>query len=412
VAKIFNHITVKLEPVGDSAPFSLKMNSIFFFRAFRLSPYRIVARIPDDAVKHASLGELWKDLRPSKNGFLFEIATELPFYLPNILDYPDYHLPVGGCTYLVCNRMLRVHFYDQSASFGESEYFLVNKLGLSSLRKSEKLNALALCPVPMKTFISRKFSCKEESAEEAIRKNFLDWQSELFVGVSKILNAFRPMSPPEFSNILPISSPALCPTVWLAAIGDAGRVACEQFAGNLGQSALRPAGSLGQEQYELIKDILKNDQAGEIHINAIGLAKTFFFYGLFDLAIVQLCTACETLLSRVVKEFLIRQNVSKGALADQYNDVSFSQLLNLFLPVASDITKTTDGKRIVGILDWARKQRNEIVHSGKTKKRIDESCMKEAIEAAEGLLCFLTSASSDGVNDKAEKSEAKGSQID
>lgn len=135
MAKIFNHITVKLEPVGDSAPFSLKMNSIFFFRAFRLSPYRIVARIPDDAVKHASLGELWKDLRPSKNGFLFEIATELPFYLPNILDYPDYHLPVGGCTYLVCNRMLRVHFYDQSASFGESEYFLVNKLGLSSLRK-------------------------------------------------------------------------------------------------------------------------------------------------------------------------------------------------------------------------------------------------------------------------------------
>ncbi len=387
--KAFNHITIKLETIENEAPFNLKMNSLFFFRAFRLSPYRIVVRIPDAATKGESLGELWKDLRPSDDGFLFEIATELPFYLPNIMDYPDYHLPVGDCTYMVCNRMFRAHFFDSSSAMGESEYFLVNKLGLSSLKRQDRVKKLTLCPVPMKTFISRKFSCKENNAEDAIKNHFLEWQRELFVGISKVLNAFRPMSPPESSNILPISSPSLCPIVWLAAVGDGKRCGCEQFAGNIGQVALRPLGSLDAGQYGLVKDSLTQDQPAEIYINAIGLAKTYYFYGMFDLAIVQLCTACETLLSRVVKEFLIKQNISKGALKEQFKDVSLSQLLNFFLPVASGITKKADGKKILGILDWARKQRNDIVHYGKTTEQIDEACMKEAIKAAEDLLCFL-----------------------
>lgn len=117
--------------------------------------------------------------------------------------------------------------------------------------------------------------------------------------------------------------------------------------------------------------------------------KSFFFYGLLDLAIIQLCTACETLLSEVTRKHLISRSVSHISIKKRFKEVSFSQLINFFLPVTSNLRSLPNSQKIIDNINWARSLRNELVHYGTSAKAMKSEKVKEAIQSVEDLTNFL-----------------------
>lgn len=387
--EVFNYLIVKLA-VNDSDPFNKSLDSIYFSRAPRLCNLRFVTQISDEATKNESLGHLWNSIKPSRDGYLFEIAAELPYSLPSFDGLAEYELFAGAKKYIICNRMVRAYFMDPSKPEGEPEYFLVHQLGLPSLKQyiNAKKLPLSLCPVPMKCFISSKFECQEKTVEESIKNNFLSWQAELFFGISQILRAIRSTIPLESNNILPISSSASCPIIWVATEGDHKQIGCEQFAGNLGMIIHRPTATLDKAQSRNIRTLLLGEQAPDVFEDAMGLAKTFLFYGYFDLAVIEVCTACETLISMVVKKHLEKRGVSRKAIKEQY-DVKYSELLNFFLPMIIDLSELKNHQELLGDLNWARKRRNELVHDGVPDVPLDKGMLQKVIQSAARLTDYI-----------------------
>ena len=348
-----------------------------------------MARIKDDAIKDESLGHLWSDLPPSSDGYSFELAIELPFYLPNMENRPEYILRVDKRQYVICNRMIRAFFCDPSNKYGETEYYLVHRLGLAQLKKSEKVREFLLSPVPMKSFLSGKFVAHEKTAEQAIETNFASWSEDFFSGISSILKSIRSTPKSELNCILPISSPAFCPTIWVAITGQGEKSNCQQFAGNTGLVAHRSVANLNATEASCIRELLAANKPVAPFEDAISLANTFLFYSYLELAVIQVCTACESLISTAVRAYLKNRGVSQGTIDDQFSEVTYAELLNLFLPSILDIPKVQDYSQILGDLNWARKRRNEILHSGLSEKPLTPENVERAIRCAEKLATYI-----------------------
>ncbi|MHB8095152.1 MAG: hypothetical protein ACYDH0_09430 [Candidatus Aminicenantales bacterium] len=387
MGKSFNFITLQLA-INDKDPFNKELDSLYFSAAHRLSSLRVGAQIADEAMKDESLGHLWKDVEPSQEGYVFEVASELPYVLPSVSDFAEYELFVGAKQYLICNRMVRAYFSDPSKLDVGPEYFLVHLLGLPSLKQHLGTKGISLCPVPMKCFISSRFVCRERTAEEAVKNNFLSWQAEHLFGIGQILRAIRATIPLESSNIMPVSS-ASCPITWVAIKGENKRTGCEQFAGNLGMIIPLSTIRLDQRQSSNIRALLLAEESPDVSEDAMGLAKTFLFYGYLDLAVIQVCTACETLISKAVKKDLEKRDVSKGTMDEYYRNVNYCELLNFFLPLIADISELKNHKDLLGNLNWARSKRNELVHYGITKEKITKEMLQKVLRSVEELNRFI-----------------------
>ena len=275
---MFNFITIQLA-INNIDPFNNKLDSLYFKAALRLSNLRFVARIANEAKKDESLGHLWNDVKPSQDGYIFEFASELPYYLPSLDNQAEYELYVGDRQYIVCNRMVRAYFIDPTGADGEPEYYLVHQLGVTSLKKQMSLKNVSLCPVPMKCFISSKYRCSEQNAEDAIIKYFLSWQAEHLRGISHILRAIRATIPLESSYIMPVSS-ALIPITWVAIKGENNKIGCQQFASNLGMVIHLPTVKLDHVKSLNIRSLLLLEQSPIFLRILWGLQKRSFIMGI------------------------------------------------------------------------------------------------------------------------------------
>jgi hypothetical protein len=388
--KRFNPIHVRLL-VDDQSPLDsdLRRESCYLKAAFPLNAARVVGPLTPEERKHESLGRIWPDIEPSDGRYTFEIATELAYYLPNVGPQPEYSLEVRGNRFLVCNRMLRAFCGKGQPEEDGLAYFLAHRMGLPSVLEEAKCSGLH--PVPLRTFVSRKFFCTAQCAEEAIDENFMPWREEFVADVALLVEAVRAVASDEMKHSLPHAAMSWFPVFWVAVEGDKGKMACEQFTGDLERVALMSMGTIATESIDELRPLLRGERPIAAHEQALSLALTFWHHGYYDLAVVQLCTACETVLSSALLKHLKVRGASETHLKKYFDDLTYSHLLNLHLPSMRDLATLNDWQEILGQVNWARKMRNEIVHHGTAAVTLTRASVKDAIDCATQLVAFVVS---------------------
>ncbi|HEY9685400.1 MAG TPA: hypothetical protein V6C52_00345, partial [Coleofasciculaceae cyanobacterium] len=153
------------------------------------------------------------------------------------------------------------------------------------------------------------------------------------------------------------------PLFWLAVKGCEQR-RIQQFVGDLGQSAFKETFSLEEVQIQKLSSLLKNEMIISVSESALSLAETFLHYGYIDLAILQICIACESILAKEYEAFLLSRHVTKSKIDDNRKAITFSQLLNMHVFSMRDITELPNYATIIGDINRARDLRNTIVHEG------------------------------------------------
>lgn len=382
-------LNISIQLATDEPPLEAGMEnwSEFLKFAHRLNLGRVIGNAEAGLYANSKQGELWADLKPQDGVYTFELATELPFYLPTMKGKHEYLVNVGEVELFVCLRMVRVFFGKGLPQESGLAYRLMHRLGLPGLIEEGKHGELH--PIPIKTFISRRFDCKSTSAQEAIQENFLGWRSEIIFQIDHLINAMRATSSEAAKFLTPQPSLAFYPIFWLRAAGADDKTRCEQFMGGFEFGTFTPQSNIKPEDVEKLNGFLKIPEAISSGDHALALARTFCNFGHYELAIVQLCVACEITLSQKYWSFLKGRGVSNSKLNENKKEITFSQLLNVHLFAMRDPSTLADSERILGTINWARKMRNEVVHEGKPEEELTTAKVIGAIDAAEKLSAFL-----------------------
>src|SRR5439155_26929365 len=89
-------------PVDDSFP-----AKTVFLRAVIPLEFDVVIGDAAPDIDLSALGHLWADIKAHDGVYSFEIATELPYFLPTLENKPEYFVTVGDVELFICLRMIR-----------------------------------------------------------------------------------------------------------------------------------------------------------------------------------------------------------------------------------------------------------------------------------------------------------------
>lgn len=394
----FNNISILLSSDCESPIPDRLVKSCSFFgsaRCFQLD--RVVAPVSSKVTKSESLGELWHNISPNDGEYTIELAVELPFCLPRIENNPEFSIRVQNSELYVSTRMLRCYADNDTTSTevvdNESHlnYWLVHQFGLHSLIDQKSLRQVH--PVPVGTFIAKRFTVRAASAETAIRDNFYSWAEGLADEVTELFEAIRLFAFEKCKHLPVIVQPSSFQIHYLSVTGADGLSGHDQFSTNLNQLSFKSSSGLNAVELDAVEKYLMSEGSTPVEHHAIGLAKSFLHQGHRDLALIQICIACESILSQAYRDFLQDRGVSNSSYKEGQKDVTLSQLLKLHLFTIADINKLQDHEKICGHLNWARKIRNEIVHSGKHNRDISATEAANALDAAQMLILFISTES-------------------
>ncbi len=381
MSKRFNNITLQLTADDESTvPPNVIERSRFLQVAASFNLSVIVGPAADGLKPDESIGRLWSDIAPEGDGYTFEIATSLPYHLPTFDEHPEYVVGIRESELVVSSRMIRC-FYSAVASDHEPlRYLLVHRLAMQQAAEANGFTSVH--PIPIPTFVSKRLRCVASTAEQAVQDNFYQWSEDLRHDVARLLEVLR-NNCAHLRHLLPqIGAPAY-PVYWLMVAGRDQSVATAQLCTDMCAYAPRTLTKIDCEEAEVVRTQLASGEPSSVNQSALALARTFLNYRLLDLAIVQVCVACEALLGHMYHAFLMDRGVGNKQLRDNERDITFSQLLNLHLFTACDMTKQANREELLVELNWARRERNKVVHGDKLAVTPDR--VERAIEAAIGL---------------------------
>jgi hypothetical protein len=383
----FNSVAVRLMPDLESPlDASVVGKSGFFSTAFSMNLATVVVPAAEE-INTDACGQLWADILPTNGGYTIDLATVLPYYLPAFDGKPEAVVIVHGSELVLSSRMARCFYSETGKTTDEFQYYLCHFLGIPQLKAQRQFTSFH--PLPLRSFVAKRLFCLGESARAIIQEHFPGWIQAFVREISLLIDAVRAASPSDAKHLLPqFSTPAL-PIFWVGVQGENDKRGVVQFGGDVPAAAFRALTNLGPDAVERVHQYLAADSHPSIHDAALALAHTFHHYGYLDLALLQVCIACESVLADHYRAFLLSRGVSKTKYDDQKRDITFSQLLNLHLAAVADLSALPNREVVLGCIDWARRCRNDAVHEGKIKQPVSEAQVKEAIVAAEGLIAFL-----------------------
>ncbi|MGE0175237.1 MAG: hypothetical protein AB7T49_20800 [Oligoflexales bacterium] len=360
MAKKFNYLQIQLVPHDETSIDTDTIgSSIFLEYAQSVNLAIVVGELEEGTRRDESLGQLWSDVKSDNNKYDFELATVLPYYLPSFKNKPEYTVEVMGDQLYVCNRMTQCFYSTESSN--SLDYLLIHRNFLGQAQQQNELGKIH--PAPLKTFISQKFEGSGSTAEHCVEENFLLWRDTLILNIAKLIDGIRIVGGSKSKHLLPKLSSSSFPLFWLAVKGKE-KIRIQQFVGDLGQSAFKETFGLEEEQIGRLGSLLKNEAIITVSESALSLSETFLHYGYIDLAILQICIACESVLAKEYELYLLSRHATKSKIDDNRKAITFSQLLNLHVFSMRDIAELPNYSTVIGDLNRARDLRNTIVHEG------------------------------------------------
>jgi hypothetical protein len=165
---MFNYIPVRL--IVDESQidnYDLFSKSSYFAHAFLFKRDRIVALAVDHMKRSESL-DIWKDIKPKGEEYEFELAVQLPFFLPRHKNANEYSVNIRGKQYIISNRHCEFIFGNRN-----DEYYLGHYLSKANLEKEVGIKVKQI--IMSKTLLITKFKVKCISASRAIESNYENW---------------------------------------------------------------------------------------------------------------------------------------------------------------------------------------------------------------------------------------------
>lgn len=374
----FNYITIQ-EIIPDKQ-FDLKSfsNYLFFSKAFLL--YRDRLAVPgEQTLRRDTSLDVWKEIYPVNGKYVFEIAVRLPFFLPKLKGENEYLLRFNGREYAISNRHCEFVLDNSDNSYWLSHYLFQNEI-------TSKTNAKAIQTISAKSLVITKFESQESTASVCIEKDFNNWLHVLNHDIPCMIQGMR-YNLNENSYDLPDCNDIgrLCP-VHVVCIGkDIAKYSALTIASHLGAYTIQSLTKLNCEA-----DAIEAFCNGTTKIDycRLVLRKATYLYhtGEWAIACILACSTCETLLTEWLRDKLYRNGLSKNKEQDAFNDIRFSQLLNLMAYFLMDM-KDTEHKEAIYAINAMRKLRNDLVHKNKqvnNKQEIEK--ISRGIAAVETLI--------------------------
>ena len=378
---------VSMRMIEDDSPVDADAleGSAFFDSAMSFDPSVWVAEAGEHAWElHQT--RVWDEIEHQDGHFVFDIGIPLPFFLPTIDKKCEYALEVSGRRYIVSNRMVQCFEGAGKTDGSFTQYFLTHRVGVPELIKTR---GVGLHVLPLKTFICARFECGAASATEAIRDNFSAWRNELVSAIERIVEAMRHFATDAPTPMPPVPGITAYSVMWVVIHGANRKRAFRQFSASMGAAALRSMANIDSSMRPKLEAVLAGIDVLTTETVALALARSFSLSHHADLAIVQICIACEVALTRAYHAFLRLRGVSQRKLDDMPYDVAtLAALLGVHLYTIRDVSKFPNSSERLGRLKWARDRRNEIAH-GKSRAPMPKRDVDMAIDAAAALIAFL-----------------------
>jgi hypothetical protein len=372
---MFNYVPVKLI-VNESQPenYDLFSKSIYFTYAFPITRDHIITLAVEHLKRSESL-DIWKDIKPKDGQYTFELAIQLPFYLPRYKKAEEYLINMNGREYIISNRHCELILENKN-----NQYYLAHYLHRTDFEK--KTNAKVNQVVMSKTLVLTKFKTECITASKAIESNYENWLTILNQDIPNLVNSLRyhlDGDNPDLPDCNDIGR--FCP-IYVICIGEKLSKPL-RFASHIAaypmQTHTRFSCDISEvESFCNGKTVV--DMSKVILRKAISLLKS----GELSTACILACTACETYLSNYISKILAEQGLSKTKEKDAFNDITFSHMLNLLSYFVLNM-KDSKIKELIGTINNIRKIRNDIIHDGKWLSPRDRNKIENGIEAIKKL---------------------------
>ncbi|WP_146164729.1 hypothetical protein [Desulfonatronum sp. SC1] len=371
----FNYIPIKLICNEDAPKNSnLFKRSDFFKYAFSIKRDHMVGCATDDLNRDSSL-DIWKEISPRDGRYEFELAVQLPFFLPRHGDADEYAVTIGNMEYVVSNRHCEV-FLDGKPD----EYFLAHYLSREGL--AEKLKTKLNQVIMAKSLVIAKFVAEAASASDAVEASFADWIAILNRDLPTLITAMRyhldedSYEVPECNDI-----GKFCPIYVLCQGTEIGKPL--RFAAHVAACQIQPFCKFSCD-ISTIEAFCAGTTDIDMPKVLLDRATLLLRSGELSLACILACMACETFLTDCIRQELLGRGLTKSKEKDAFNDLTFSQMLNLLSYFLLDMTDQTT-KTTVGRINALRKLRNDIVHNGRWLGVDSQQAVKDGIAALKGI---------------------------
>lgn len=372
---MFNYIPVMLSiPDAPLADTKLACRSAYFSNAFSVKRHVVIANAVEKLNRHPDL-DIWNDIKSSDGCFEFEVAVQLPFYLPKYREDQEYALRFDNKEYIISNRHCEI-IIDES----HDKFLLAHVFAQEALVKQHgfRVNQVIMA----KTLVITRFKVRADSASHAIEQYFGGWLSVLNRDIPLIISALRYYSIEQSYNMPDcLDVGKFCP-VYVLCRGD-GKQSLLRFVARIDAYQVQSLCNVSCDISEL-----ESFCNGTAHIDVckvtLDRAQLFLHLGEVSMACVLACTACEILLTRELRSKLRRQGLSRSKENDALDRLSFSQMLNLLSYFLFDMTDEQI-KGHVASINGLRKRRNEIVHQASWLPADSNDDIKKGIEAVQEL---------------------------
>lgn len=374
----FNYVPMKA--IVPDAPVDEGLFSRYHFlaKAFLLQRDHMVAEGVQTKKRDPSL-DIWKDIEPDNGAYRFEVAVRLPFFLPKLQGKDEYAVTVSGREYAVSNRHCEIVL----ANAKDNTYWLGHYLVTKEI--SRETGAVIVQWGVTKSLVLTQFAVEGSNASECVEQYFKDWLADLNTDIPNMIQSMR-YHLPDRSYDLPDCNDIgrLCPVHALCIGGDSKVSNALTFVSHIDAYPMQAFTKLecSREQVEAFCS-----GATPVDYCKLILGKAFYLHHVGDhsLACVLACTACETLLTEWLHEELRGKGMGRNRDKDAFNDVRFSQLLNLLSYFLMDM-RDADVKATVTAVNKIRKLRNDIIHENKSPGASDIVTVENGLSAVEELI--------------------------
>lgn len=326
----------------------------------------VIVIIADELKKDASIGRLFSAQLPlGAGGYQFELGLILPGWLPNPPDTQDWIVtvptqsdPSNPLELCFSNQMLRVRYQSPD---GVRQAVFPSFAATKTIELGHIPNDCP--PEVLRTTVSARFHLPGADAEAALEQG-LDEVADQFVGaINRVIDAHLLMATPERPLLFFAVDRSSVEYFYLLVRGSDDTLLGVHRAALSSYRVVRVPGAYTPEEHALFLRHVTDVSGERLAHRFLSAGLTSIESGLLEVALLQLVIAGELGTSQTAAALLAAHDVSRTKRDSYGQHLTYSELLNIIL-VSLSPANMKPAPDVIGMLNWGRNARNELMHQG------------------------------------------------
>lgn len=351
-------LTQEIAPQPGFAESTLLLSSQVAFKS-----HQILALVAPGVAKHESVSGLFNDVPHSEDGWILELAAELPSLLPALNGLSECVIEVNaapGNIKKLClsNRMSRLHYSDG----GEAWHALIPRTAPwhgSIDIKNPAGKELHAAEEQLGTFASMRFTIKGANAESALEAEIEKCAGALIAAINSVLVAFRDTASTSSHIPRSVGWNSLPPLYMHLQGKGAGRFA--RLSLTTWRAALTVE-TIADAKLDKFRDIVSGKTTITDVERFVGYARSSWQSGEYEFAFLQAVIAAEIQTTRIIYLQCKANGISETKLDEHKSDLTYSLGLDICLKLGFP-QELLPPAELINAMTEARRKRNSLMHS-------------------------------------------------